>query len=192
MTRAVSVGRSFNGLWAAGALGLAFLTIPWAGCAGSLDPMAFTGGAGSTGTAGNGAAGTGAAGTSGGNCDMVKLITAAAPMGYSCTLASACHDSAGSAAGLSLMQADWPKLAGTTPMVKTPPPNFPSVCATDATTKTIPYIKKGSATGDGLLLQKLMGSPCAGGVQMPSLGSHVSPTDMMCFVQWATMLAAAP
>src|SRR5712671_6714393 len=47
MTRAVSVGRSFNGLWAAGALGLALLTISWAGCAGSLDP-AFSGGAGSS------------------------------------------------------------------------------------------------------------------------------------------------
>jgi hypothetical protein len=193
MTRVVSVGRS-KSLFAAGAVGFALLGLTLAGCPGTLDPS-FTqnggtagssSGPGTAGTTGGGTAGTpGTAGMTGGNCDMVKLTT----MTYTCTLAGACHDAAGSAAGLSLVMADWPKLVGTMPSVKTPAPPFPSICALDATAKTMPYITKGSATGDGLLLKKLMGPVCPPGVQMPSLGSHVNATDLACFQQWATMLA---
>ena len=186
------------------------MTITLVGCPGTLDPRAVpppsSGGAGAgntTGTAGagntsgaagatSGTAGMGTAGTGAMACDMVKLISpAVAPstVGYGCTLAGACHDAAGSAAGLSLLQADWPKLEGKLPSVIPPPPSFPSICALDATAKTIPYITSKSPTGDGLLLKKLAGAVCPPGVQMPSLGSHVSAADMPCFVQWATMLA---
>jgi hypothetical protein len=199
MTRVVSVGRS-KGLWAAGALGFTLLMLSLAGCPGTLDPTLFMSGtAGTSGAAGTGAAGTGTAGTTGAGgavaCDMVTLITMPAnPMmpakgGYGCTLAGACHDAVGSAAGLSLMQADWPKLKGAMPMVKTPAPAFPSICATDATAKTMPYIIAGSATGDGLLMKKLMGPVCPPGVQMPSLGGPIKAADLPCFQQWATMLA---
>jgi hypothetical protein len=192
MTRAVSVGRS-QGLWAAGALGLDLMTISLMGCPGTLDPSQFPsnmGTAGVSGTAGTGTAGTGTAGTgtagTGAACDMTKLITVT----YTCTLAGACHDAAGSAASLSMMPADWPKLVGTTPHVATPPPAFLSICAADAAFKAMPYIMKGSATGDGLLLKKLQGAICSpGGVQMPSLNGPVKPADLTCFKQWATQLA---
>jgi hypothetical protein len=200
MTRAVSVGRS-KGIFAVGALGFALLTLTLVGCPGSLDhPELFPnqgGTAGSTGSAGAGTAGGGAgmamAGTSGAAgtaaCDMVMLTVTK----YTCTLGLACHDSVGSAAGLSMVQADWPKLVGTVPKSGPPPmmtKGTPSICAGDPAFKTVPYITKGSATGAGLLLQKLMGPVCAPmGLQMPSLGTKVTAADMVCFQQWATQLA---
>jgi hypothetical protein len=189
MTRVASVGRS-KSLLAAGALGIGLFTLTLVGCPGTLDPsFMMTGAGGSTGgggtPTGTGGQATGTGGTTAMSCDMVNLIT----VKYTCTLTGACHDANGAAAGLSMMQADWPKLVGTMPTVKTPAPAFVSICATDATGKTMPYIMKGSATGDGLLLKKLMGPVCAGAAQMPSLNGPIKPADMPCFQQWATMLA---
>jgi hypothetical protein len=204
MTRVVSVGRS-KGIFAVGALGFTLLTLTLVGCPGSLDnPGDFknqSGSAGSTGSAGAGTAGGGAgmamAGSSGSAgapaCDMVKLI-GPGPGNYNCILAGACHDAMGSAAGLSMMQADWPKLVGRVPVSGPPPLNptngTPSICADDPAFKTVPIITKMSPTGAGLLLQKLMGPVCSpAGLQMPSLGAKVKAADMVCFQQWATMLA---
>jgi predicted CxxxxCH...CXXCH cytochrome family protein len=192
MTRAVSVGRSFNGLWAAGALGLALLTISsfGAGCAGSLDISQFpTGGAGSTGTAGTGAAGTGAAGTMGTagtgggtpGCDVTQLISKDA-----CTNA-ACHDATGTSAAFSMV-GNW-----TTMLVGVKPKGggaLPSVCAKDAAFMNVPYIKKGDPNGDGIFMQKLTGAICSpGGLQMPFGMNAISAADLMCFKQFATALA---
>jgi hypothetical protein len=194
MTRVVSVGRS-KSLLAAGALGIAFAALGLAGCPGTLDPNQFNQGqAGSSGTAGQtGTAGMtatagaqGTAGTGSMNCDMPTLINST----YMCTVKGACHDgTAATAAGLSLVQADWPKLKTSHPDA-TRPAGSPSICAKDANYMNMPYIMPGSATGDGLLLKKIMGMVCApGGQQMPNLGSKISATDMPCFVQWATNLA---
>jgi hypothetical protein len=193
MTRVVSVGRS-RSLLAAGALGFAFLSLGLAGCPGTLDPTLFAnaGTAGSTGgpgTAGSSMMGTaGTMGTAGGtgSCDMVNLIT----VKYMCTIMGACHDgTAATAAGLSMVQADWPKLVGGHPDA-TKPAGSPSICAKDAAFMSMPYITKGSATGDGLLLKKIMGPVCSpNGQQMPNLGAKISATDVTCFQQWATMLA---
>jgi hypothetical protein len=192
MTRAVSVGRSFKGLWAAGALGLTLLTISsWAGCAGSLDPSAFpTGGAGSSGMAGSGAAGTGIAGTTGmagtgptPGCDVTPLVTK-----YTCTTMSVCHDAMGSGANFNMAAADW-----TTHLVNVVPKGggaVPSICGNDPMFKTLPYIKKGDPNGDGLFLQKLQGAICSpGGAQMPLLNGPMTAPDLMCFKQFATALA---
>jgi hypothetical protein len=185
MTRVVSVGRS-KSLFIAGALGLTFFAIALTGCPGTLaDPSAFPGGAGTSGAAGTGAAGTGAAGTGALTCDMTNLIT----VKYTCTIAGACHDGAtASAAGLSMQVADWPKLVGGMPNATAGAGN--SICAKDPNFQTMPYIMKGSPTGDGLLLKKLMAPTCSPmGAQMPNLGVHISAADMPCFLQWATMLA---
>ncbi|HEY2730712.1 MAG TPA: hypothetical protein VGK52_12295 [Polyangia bacterium] len=191
MTRAVSVGRSFNGLWAAGALGLAFFTISWAGCAGSLDPGFTTGGAGSSGAAGSA---TGMAGTTGmaggtgiggmpGGVDIAMLVTK-----YTCAAATICHDASGAGANFNMAAADWqshlvdvkPKGGGA----------IASVCAKDSAYMNLAYIKKGDPNGDGLFLQKLQGPICApGGVQMPLTGGPVTAADLMLFKQWATALA---
>jgi hypothetical protein len=200
MTRVVSVGRS-KSLLAAGAVGIAFAALGLAGCPGTLDPSILNGMAGSTGSnqgsAGQTSQGTagqtsmagsmGTAGTGGTmNCDMVNLIT----VKYTCTIMGACHDgSAATAAGFSMKQADWPKLVGSHPDA-TKPAGSPSICAKDAAYMSMPYIMKGSATGDGLLLKKLMGPVCSPmGARMPNLGTNISAADMPCFVQWATQLA---
>jgi hypothetical protein len=189
MTRVVSVGRS-KSLLAAGALGLAVLSL--VGCPGTLDPSQFpqAGTAGSTGgpgTAGSSPMGTaGAMGTAGtGSCNMVNLIT----VKYTCTIAGACHDGTmASAAGLSMQQADWPKLVGGKPNAMAGAMN--SICAKDPAFMNMPYITKGSATGDGLLIKKLMAPTCSPmGQQMPNLGTKVSAADMPCFQQWVTSLA---
>jgi hypothetical protein len=189
MTRAVSVGRSFNGLMAAGALGLALLTISWVGCAGSLDP-AFTGTAGSSGGAGTGAGmagSTGMAGVAGvagmpGGVDIAMLVTK-----YTCANAVICHDAMGSGANFNMAAADWqshlvdvkPKGGG----------SVPSACAKDPAFMNVPYIKKNDPNGDGLFLQKLQGPTCAGGAQMPLTGGPVTAADLLLFKQWATALA---
>jgi len=196
MTRAVSVGRSFNGLCAAGALGLALLTLSWAGCAGSLDPSQFpVGTGGSTGTAGTGAAGTGAAGTGTAGttgmagtgatpgCDVTPLVTK-----YTCATMSICHDATGSGANFNMASADW-----TTHLVNVVPKGggmVPSICGGDPMFKTLPYIKKGDPNGDGLFMQKLQGAICSpGGAQMPLINGPVTAPDLMCFKQFATALA---
>jgi hypothetical protein len=111
---------------------------------------------------------------------------------YTCTLAGACHDgSAASAAGFNMMQSNWPKLVGSMPGGTTM--GTPSICAKDPAYMNMPYIMKGSATGDGILLRKLMGPLCSAGgmngVQMPNLGKTISAGDMPCFQAWVKMLA---
>ncbi len=189
MTRAVSVGRSFNGLWPARALGLALLTISWAGCAGSLDP-AFSGGAGSSGTAGMGTAGTtgmaGTTGTAGGGmgCDITPLFIGPASK-YKCSETGACHDATGGGGNFIMATADWQThLVGVVPKGGGA---VASMCATNATFKTMPYIISRSQTGDGLLMQKIKGAPC--GLQMPFGGAPMTAADITCAQQWATALA---
>jgi hypothetical protein len=205
MTRVVSVGRSSKGLVSAGALGLVLAAVTLTGCPGSLEnPDAFpppvSGAAGSpsgaagTGAAGMGAAGTGAAGTGAGGavtCDVTPFLgdgnTNAGK--YFCSTNGVCHDTKGSAANLDLGSAGLAaRLVGVVP--KGGGAVTPSVCAADAAEKNMPYITKGSPTGAGLLLSKLMGAVCnPGGMQMPTLGPKVTATDLTCFQQWATALA---
>jgi hypothetical protein len=195
MTRVASVGRS-KSLLAAGALGIAFAALGLAGCPGTLDPSQFGAAGTSGGTAGATGQGTagqtamagamGTAGTGSGSCDMPKLINTT----YMCTVMGACHDgSNATAAGLSLLQADWPKLTTTHPDA-TRPAGSPSICAKDPAFMSMPYVMAGSATGDGLILKKISGAVCdPGGQQMPNLGSKISAADLPCFQQWLIGLA---
>jgi hypothetical protein len=210
MTRVVSVGRS-KSLIAAGAIGFTLLTISLSGCPGTLDdPGAFpsggagtSGSAGTPGTAGSGTSGTsgmagtsGAAGSSGGGgsgatCDITPIFFAAGLPGK-CDQA-ACHDAMGTSAGFS-MTGDWE-----TKLVNVMPKGggvLPSICAQDTAFKTVPYIIKGSGTGDGLLLQKIMKAECnmgsMAGLQMPYGQPPLSATQIACVQKWATGLAAKP
>ena len=89
-----------------------------------------------------------------------------------------------------MTQANWSNLVGVLPKgggaIK-------SICAADPNFKTIPYIIKGSPTGDGLIMQKLKGPVCApGGTQMPTLPGPITvAADMTCIQAWATQLANA-
>jgi hypothetical protein len=191
MTRVVSVGRSKSFL-VAGALGLAFASFALTGCPGTLDPS-FMGMGGTTGgAAGNpGTAGSASmAGTSGASCDITPLIQgtmgSSAPK-YYCIQTGACHDgSASTAAGFSMLPKDWPTLVGKMPMSPVVNGGF---CGGDATYKSMPYIISKSATGDGLIMQKLTKAICTPGQQMPTLGGPMSAADKMCFQKWATALA---
>jgi hypothetical protein len=138
---------------------------------------------------GGGAPATGAGGSMG--CDITPLIQGTgapngAPPKYYCIQAGACHDgSATTAAGMSMQKADWPKLVNGTPNGMNQ-----SICGADPAYKTMPYIMKGSANGDGLLMKKLNAPTCSPmGAQMPTLGGPMTAADKMCFQQWATALA---
>jgi hypothetical protein len=198
MTRVVSVGRS-KSLLAAGAIGFAFASIALTGCPGTLDPsfnMMASGAAGSSGTGNTGAAGaaSGMAGATTMGCDITPLIqgngTGATPAKYYCIQTGACHDgSASTAAGFSMLPADWPKLVGKMP---TSPVVNGGICGGDATYMKVPYIIKGG-NGDGLIMQKLSGAICSpGGQKMPTLGGTPTAAEKMCFQQWAAALAAMP
>jgi hypothetical protein len=197
------------------------LTIGLAGCPGTLDPNQFPpqGGGGSSGSpqgsagtgntsgmAGMGAAGMGAAGTgmagsgaagSGaggavGTCDIMPILIGDGTTG-NCAQ-TACHDANGTSAGFS-MTGDWQsKLVNVVPKGGGA---LMSVCAKDPTAKTVPYIIKGNAQGDGLFLRKLKGGACtAGSVMgaimpfgaMPGMGT-LSTDQYNCVQKWAANLA---
>jgi hypothetical protein len=76
---------------------------------------------------------------------------------------------------------DWSKLVGLTSNGMNA-----SACGTNKT----PYIIKGSANGDGLIMQKLTDPPPCGQL-MPTIGNPMpmAPADVECFRKWATHLA---
>jgi len=149
---------------------------------------AGTGGTGNTGAAGAASGGAGMGSSMG--CDITPLIQGTGgptPPKYYCIQTGACHDgSAATAAGFSMLPADWPKLVGKMPMSSVVNGGY---CGMDATYKTMPYIIAKSATGDGLIMQKLTKAICTPGQQMPTLGGPISATDKACFQAWATALA---
>jgi hypothetical protein len=193
MTRVVSVGRS-RGLLSIGALGAVLLTMSLAGCPGTLDPNQMfpppaSGTGGTTGAAGaaagtTGGAGMAAAGTTGNvtlteGCDITNLVTT-----YKCSMNGTCHDAAGSAANFDMATAGWQNnLVGVNP--KGGGAVLPSSCAGHG-----PYIIKGSATGDGLFIQKISSATPPCGAQMPFALPAASAADIMCFRMWTTAVAA--
>jgi hypothetical protein len=202
MTRAVSVGRSSRKglLFTLGALGSVFVTMTLSGCPGTLQgDFPSAGNAGSSGgTAGAGTAGmamgtagsTGAAGSGlPAGCDPVTMLTTSTGK-YNCTVANICHDASGSAANFNMTQANWSNLVGVVPKGGG---TIASICAKDPNYKAIPYIIKGSPTGDGLIMKKLMAPVCSpNGTQMPTLPGPITVTaDMACIQAWATQLANA-
>jgi hypothetical protein len=191
MTRVVSVGRS-RGLLTIGALGSALLTLCLAGCPGTLDSSQFppmtsgaagagntSGAAGMTGAAGMMVAAAGMSGTGTPGCDITPLVAT-----YMCAKGG-CHDDAGMSAGFSMTgNTWWMNLVGVTP--KGGGTFITSVCSTSTT----PYITKGSATGDGLFLDKVKEATPPCGAQMP-FGGPTFPTtqEVTCFQQFTTALA---
>lgn len=86
------------------------------------------------------------------------------------------------------MVGDWTsQLVNVTP--KGGGPTIPSVCAKDPTDMKVPYIIKGSSTGDGLFLQKIKGNACMGGLQMPFGGTPLSADNITCVQKFTTALA---
>jgi hypothetical protein len=155
------------------------------GDAGLPQQNGIAGTAGVSGASGRGAVTAAGLGGAGGynppyTCDMVHLIN----QKYSCTLIGACHDANGSAAGLNLTQAAWPKLVGTYPSTAGGLA-FPSMCLAPG----LPYLVKGTLPAQGLLLDKLKAPPPCG-AQMPDIGGPVSLADMECFQAWANELTS--
>ena len=92
------------------------------GCGSSSNPdntgTAGSGGTGAGGTSGGGTSGGGTTGTACTLADVNRIfLTTQTPQNTGCTVAQACHDSNGSAAGLDLQSAGWQtKLVGKSPV----------------------------------------------------------------------------
>jgi hypothetical protein len=128
-----------------------------------------------------GAMGCGGGGSS--RCNALPLFNSTKPM-HTCSVVGACHDAAGSAAGLDLLTPGWQnKLVGTNPTATGGMDTLHSMCVGHG-----PYLVAGSNPATGLFLDKLkMTPPC--GVHMPNLpGSDFSATELACIQDWATGL----
>jgi hypothetical protein len=150
-----------------------------------------TGAAGTTGAAGGGdntGGGAGNGGSAAAGCDQALNIFRK----YICSIAGACHDANGSAAGLSLAEldqsgtVDWrAKFVGVYPKGGGARPS-PSMCFPSS----IPYLVPGSQPATGLLLDKLLQftPPC--GSRMPLVGGPLSASELGCVQRWADALTA--
>jgi hypothetical protein len=140
---------------------------------------------------------TGAGGAGGGAvCTLAEVNAIFQPTATTgaytgCTVIGACHDNAGSAAGLDLTSADWPtKLVAMGPVAgKGASTTLNSLCAGMG----LIYLNKGSNPATGLFIDKLRINatvPC--GVHMPNLGAMLSATQFACVQSYATTLTTAP
>jgi hypothetical protein len=167
-------GAPVSGSAGAGAAGTA---APGSGSAGAVTPG--SGSAGGTGTAGAGQAGTG------GGCDIRPILTA---VNHNCTLAGACHDAMGSAAGLDLTSTGLEaRLLGGTPRASFGVNNaLQSMCAGQGRT----YLVPGSRPATGLFLDKIgtANPPC--GLHMPSIGNRLNAAELDCVQRWADKVTA--
>jgi hypothetical protein len=107
-------------------------------------------------------------------------------MTYNCTLAGACHDANGTAAGFSMTTPGWEmalvgsKAKGTGGMA---PYMASPACA------GMNYLDPGSNPATGLFLRKITANfGC--GMRMPYTGGTVSSADVACIQTWANGLTA--
>jgi hypothetical protein len=136
----------------------------------------------STGGAGNTAASGGAGGSPVGiGCDIAPIITS-----HTCTIANACHDSMGSAAGLDLQS---PGLEARLLGIE-PTGGGQGALASKCVGQGRLYLIPGSRPAAGLLLQKLGPNPPPCGGRMPLVGAWLSATELACFQAWANALTA--
>jgi hypothetical protein len=148
----------------------------------------------STGAAGSGGGGSGGGGAGGGKtctlADVNAIVQpAGAPVPYTgCVVINACHDNAGSAAGLDLTTAGWQtKLVGQNPVAnKGASASLYSMCVGHG-----PYLVAGSNPAAGLFIDKLKpgaSPPC--GVHMPNLGAMLSNDQFACIQSYLTTLTS--
>jgi hypothetical protein len=154
---------------------------PSTGTAGASGGSGGSGGAGgrggSTGTAGS----TGAAGFTGGMgpCDAKPLL-----LMHSCTVAMACHDASGSAAGFDMVTPGWEtKMVGRLPNKALGSVGLRSQCDPIGGA----YLVKGTPA-KGLFIDKLKNTTQACGSEMPLITNYLSPAEMDCVQRWANGL----
>jgi hypothetical protein len=144
------------------------------------------GGDGGAGTTDGGDGGAGNGGTGGTACsldDVNKIIRT-----VSCTVTGACHDAAGTAAGLDLASSGWEKklvdrMAGS----ERSPAGLESMCGG----MNRVYLKSGSQPAAGLLIDKIRpGATAPCGLHMPAIGSELTSTQFDCVQSFATTLTA--
>jgi hypothetical protein len=141
-----------------------------------------------SGTGGGGNAGAGGGGTC--TLDQVNAIFQTTGANVGCTVIGACHDNAGSAAGLDLTTAGWQtKLVGMGPVaMKGAATTLYSLCAG----KNLMYLNAGSKPATGLFLDKLKPkatAPC--GVHMPNIGTtELTAAQFECVQSYATTLTS--
>jgi hypothetical protein len=160
---------------AAGTMGVAGAS----GAAGTMGVAGASGIAGTSGTAGS----TGAAGGTGGtlgsappSCDIKPIVD-----NYFCSVAGACHDAQGSAAGLVLTSiAAFQSLVG-----RQSQGGGQSATRSMCGGQGRYYLVPGKLPATGLLLEKLgaISPPCGG--QMPSIGGPLTTAERDCFQRWA-------
>jgi hypothetical protein len=168
-------------------VGAAVIAIGAMACGGS---SGGTGTAGADGGAGTGGGGSGGAGTGGSTpctlAEVNKIVVTTSTNG-GCTATGACHDAAGSAAGLSLTAANWSaNLVGRMPNADLGVTGFKSMCAGMGRV----YLTAGSNPATGLFLDKLdpaMDPPVCG-AHMPNVGVPLSATQFACFKSYFTTL----
>jgi len=167
MKRPVSISQSVRVFVTAVAIGVGVI-----GCAAGGDTT--------------GGAGMGGAGAGGAACALadVNKIFMSTPTNTGCTVISACHDNAGTAAGLDLTTAGWQNmLVGRAPSATAGA--LKSMCAG----KGLVYLNSGSNPATGLFIDKLnpaAAAPC--GVHMPNLGTMLTPQQFSCVQSFATTL----
>jgi hypothetical protein len=147
--------------------------------------------AGNSGGRGGGSAnGDDAGGARGCALDDVNEIftTMGANVTTGCTVIGACHDNAGSAAGLDLSSAGWQtKLIGREPSPTAGASGAMSVCAG----QNLVYLEAGSNPAAGLFIDKLRpGATAPCGTHMPNLGAELSPRDFACVLSYLTTLTS--
>lgn len=135
---------------------------------------------------GGGDAGGGNGGAGGTACsldDVNKIIRT-----VGCAVTGACHDAAGTAAGLDLASSGWEKklvdrMAGS----GRSPAGLESMCGG----MNRVYLKSGSQPAAGLLIDKIRpGATAPCGSHMPAIGSELTFTQFACVQSFATTLTA--
>lgn len=99
-----------------------------------------------------------------------------------CTIISACHDNAGSAAGLDLTTAGWETHLVGKASAGGGVGSLMSKCA------GMVYLKPGVVPAQGLFMDKLLVNPPPCGQPMPNLPPLLTPTQKACVQSWADNL----
>jgi hypothetical protein len=117
-------------------------------------------------------------------CDITPIINSPA---HTCTLANACHDAQGSAAGLNLVSPGWERrLVNGMPLGGVSQMGLQSMCTGQGRV----YLVAGSQPATGLFLDKLREVPPPCGASMPLLGQRLTPAELACVQSWANALTA--
>jgi hypothetical protein len=140
---------------------------------------------GSDGTGGAGMGGAGAGGTAAcALADVNKIFLSTTSNSPGCTVINACHDNAGTAAGLDLTTAGWENmLVGHAPSATAG--TLKSMCAGMG----LVYLNAGSSPATGLFLDKLnpaKNAPC--GAKMPNLPPPLTAQQFACVQSFANTL----